>query len=423
MGAEPIFRKASLERMSSPEQLDVLLRVTSPKGWWALGALGLVLAAVVVWSIVGTITTTVDGQGVLVIPGELMMISTEQGGTLTQLHVQPGQEVHQGDLIVEIAQREVVERIDKLRSEHEELKQQDETLTKSGELSFTLQDKAIAGQRAALEKTLQTARQRRVDHQELVHKQRDLLRRRLITEQQMLAFQQGLDAINKEIGSAETSLLELIAQREKLRQSLDEAHLGRVFRIDDAKRRLELAEAELARNSRVYSPHAGRVVDIRTAAHSFVTPGTGLAELEPLGSYWQHLQVVTYVSAQEAKKIRLGNRVEVSPSTAKREKYGYIIGTVRAISVVPVASDTLYARLKNKDLAEQILKSLGGVVFELRVELDEDTSTYTHYRWSSSEGPDHHVSAGTLCTTRITVHSERPITLLIPYLKKTLGLD
>lgn len=41
---DPIFRETALERLSSPEQLDQLLQVTTPKGWFALIALLALLA-------------------------------------------------------------------------------------------------------------------------------------------------------------------------------------------------------------------------------------------------------------------------------------------------------------------------------------------------------------------------------------------
>ena len=45
MQSNPLFRPRALERLSSPERLDALMQVTSPKGWLALytiaGLLGL----------------------------------------------------------------------------------------------------------------------------------------------------------------------------------------------------------------------------------------------------------------------------------------------------------------------------------------------------------------------------------------------
>lgn len=60
-----LFRKAALERLSSPEELDQLMQVTNPKGWLALlGLAGLILAALI-WGILGHIPTIAQGQGVL----------------------------------------------------------------------------------------------------------------------------------------------------------------------------------------------------------------------------------------------------------------------------------------------------------------------------------------------------------------------
>jgi HlyD family secretion protein len=44
-GPEQLLRKASLERLSSPEQLDMIMRVTSPLGWVALVAIGVLIVA------------------------------------------------------------------------------------------------------------------------------------------------------------------------------------------------------------------------------------------------------------------------------------------------------------------------------------------------------------------------------------------
>ena len=62
---EGMFRKAALEKLSSPEQLDVMMQVTSPMGWIAMAGTGVILGFVIVWSVVGEIGIRVDGQGIL----------------------------------------------------------------------------------------------------------------------------------------------------------------------------------------------------------------------------------------------------------------------------------------------------------------------------------------------------------------------
>lgn len=54
-----IFRKETLERVSSPEQLSDYLRVTNPGIWIVLAAVVVILVGFFVWMSVGVIETTV----------------------------------------------------------------------------------------------------------------------------------------------------------------------------------------------------------------------------------------------------------------------------------------------------------------------------------------------------------------------------
>lgn len=56
--ARSIFRKASLDRISSPEQLNDYIRVTNPGVWMMLCAVILLLTGICVWGIFGRLDTT-----------------------------------------------------------------------------------------------------------------------------------------------------------------------------------------------------------------------------------------------------------------------------------------------------------------------------------------------------------------------------
>ncbi len=55
-----IFRKQSLERVSSPEELDNYLVVTRPGIWFTLIAIIVLLAGVFVWSVLGRLTVKMN---------------------------------------------------------------------------------------------------------------------------------------------------------------------------------------------------------------------------------------------------------------------------------------------------------------------------------------------------------------------------
>lgn len=418
----PLFRQASLKKLSSPEQLDQLLRVTSPAGWLALSALGLILATALTWSLVGQIDTHVTGQGILLVEGDLMVIVAEANGPLTEFEVRVGQEVRAGQVVAHIEQPDLVEAIRKSRAERVELLAQQETLTRLAKLSLELEKNASTVQRQALETTLSNARSRETELSQLVRKQQTLLSQRVIVEQQLLATRQQLDTVVEQIGQSETQLKELIAKEEKMREALQSGTLARDLRIHDVARQIQDLEAKLAQTGKVVSRYSGRVADLRVARHAVVNPGTALITLVPLGDPTRNLQAILYVNAEDGRKIQAGMTAEVSPSTVKREKFGYLIGEVQSLSELPVDPETIKARLQNQEMVEHILKQM-GVVLEVRIALVPDPTMASRYRWSSPKGPPLRITEGTLCTTRVTVEHQRPIAMVIPLLKKETGLD
>ena len=55
-----LFRKKSVDRVSSPEQLNEYIRVANPGVWMVLAAIVILLAGVVVWGFIGHLDTTLD---------------------------------------------------------------------------------------------------------------------------------------------------------------------------------------------------------------------------------------------------------------------------------------------------------------------------------------------------------------------------
>ena len=60
---DSIFRKSSLERISSPEQLNDYIRIAKPGVWLIMAALLVLMAAVLVWGIFGNVPTTFSITG------------------------------------------------------------------------------------------------------------------------------------------------------------------------------------------------------------------------------------------------------------------------------------------------------------------------------------------------------------------------
>ena len=95
-----LYRKSALERISSPEQLDKALTVTSPMSWLALVAVTFVIVVTVIWSIIGTIPVTVTTTGIVASPVSTNAVYTPESGTVTSVLVYAGSELRMGDAIL-----------------------------------------------------------------------------------------------------------------------------------------------------------------------------------------------------------------------------------------------------------------------------------------------------------------------------------
>ncbi len=59
-----LFRKSSIDRISSPEQLNDYIRVTNPSIWVILAAIIILLASAIIWGGFGSIPTKITTSGV-----------------------------------------------------------------------------------------------------------------------------------------------------------------------------------------------------------------------------------------------------------------------------------------------------------------------------------------------------------------------
>lgn len=60
MSEKSIFREKSIDRVSSPEQLNDYIKVTTPSVWLILFATLILIAGILVWAIFGKIEVNTD---------------------------------------------------------------------------------------------------------------------------------------------------------------------------------------------------------------------------------------------------------------------------------------------------------------------------------------------------------------------------
>lgn len=77
-----IFRKDSLDRIASPEQVDDYIRIASPGVWFVLAAVLLLLAGLIAWGFAGRLETRLTVQGVSAGGSAVVVLPEEQAPSL-----------------------------------------------------------------------------------------------------------------------------------------------------------------------------------------------------------------------------------------------------------------------------------------------------------------------------------------------------
>ncbi len=415
-----IFRKASLDRLSSPEQLDQVMRVTSPTGWIALLALLALLLFIVLWGVFGMIPTKVYGEGLLMKGESVININSPGSGQIDKIHIKEGQLVKKGDTVGLIKRPQLQEQIKITR-------QRLEDLLKERRLDKTMEDRnmqllaaASLAKREGYLKHIEQAREKNNEIDKRIAIDEALLEKGLITTHELLDRRDEKLNVQNTIMQLQGQIKELDVQDSQAQGNRKQKEINLEQQISEIKGKLDGLMEEYSGTTKIVSKHSGRALEIKVSEGDEVSVGSDILAMERIDGRGGGLNIVFFVSAMDGKKIDNGMKLEISPSNVSSEEYGYLIGSVTNISRFPVSRQEIKRVLGSDDLVT--LLTGRTVPFQVFGNLAQDASTPSGYRWSSKKGPPVNLHSGTVCTIGVTVDEQRPIFLVIPYLKEKLGL-
>ena len=417
MEASKTFRKVALERMSSPEQLDQLLRVTTPKSWLALLSLVALLTVAVAWGYWGQLTTRVSGQGVLIRAGGVQNVVPLGAGQVVDIRVRVGDHIAVGQVIGTVAQPSILERIRGAKSQLAEATRQSGEVLKVRSGRSRLQLEFLKLERANVEQEIEGLLAQVKAIEEQIPVDEELLAKGLITKQQVSLTRAKLEEAQAAVSAKRARLVQLNSTEFQAGTENLEANLSQENRIADLTREVEVLEKQLESESTVVSPYAGQVLEIKVAAGSLVQVGTPIISLHP---DVERLEAVLYIPAERAKELRPGMEAEILPTTVRREEYGFIRGNVVFVSDYPATEAAFMRLFENAPLVRSL--SAGGPVTEVRVDMAIDGTTPSGYKWSSRLGAPVTLSGGTLCVGEIVTRKQSPMSLVIPEIKSAIGV-
>jgi HlyD family secretion protein len=413
-----LFRKVSLERLASPEQLDQLLRVTSAQGWVGLSALFLLLATAVVWAFEGSVATKASGQGVIVRAGGVLNVVSRGSGLILSVDVKVGDEIQANQIVARIAEPVLIERMKASREALAEARQQRQRSLEVHNNETRLRDEALQRESANAQRQITVLEEQAKLAAEDIPVEEQLFTKGLVTKQQTIATRQKLIGIQGQIANIQAQLKQLDAQQFSIKAGNLQADAEMQARISNLDRDLAGMEQELNLAENVVSPYGGEVLELKVDAGGAVAAGQPILSIQ-LNAH--NFELLAYLPSAQAKDVKNGMEVQVSPATIKREEFGFMKGKVVYVSDYPVTSAALMSNFQNEMLVTALTGN--GPVTEIRVALEVDPSLSSGFQWSTPKGAPVVISSGTLCNIDIVTRRQKPATLALPYAREKLGLS
>lgn len=417
--AVKFFRKAALEKLSTPEKLDQLITIINPRSWILLATLTLLIAAGLGWGFYGTTKTKVNASGIL-LSGEVKNIVSIYNGQLLELKVKVEDEIEEGQIVAIIDQPIMRQKIEDAEAFLEEQKIQLEQLELFGSQDLRVQTQFAQEQNISTRENIKknNGRIKYLDQQ--LTKEENLLKKGLITDIQVEQTRQQILDLKNNNKSLNAKLTQVGGQTQNVEQDLEQKKTLLQQRISQARRKVGQLQEQFDLGSKITSRHTGKVIEIMTDEGLMLQPGSPLYKLGPLDTAPDEMRAVLYISSKDGKRVVEDMEAFIAPATVKPQEFGYMKGIISYVSEFPATQQGMMSVLKNEGLVRQMLAL--GTPFEVHVELEEAPKSLSGYAWTSKGGPPIDIFPGTPCSAQLTVEEQTPISIVMPALRKFFDL-
>jgi HlyD family secretion protein len=384
-----MFRKSSLDRLTSPDQIDRLLVIVRPPGWIALICMIVLATLFFLWSILGEIPITVTGVGVFFNPRDIQTINSESKGVVEIIHVTTGDKIQKGMELITL-------RNPYLSQEYEELKNK-----------IQYAEKEIVREEEKISQRLTTR----------LNLERNLLQ---IQQQKLKFLEEILSGPSKDPQLKQDLFdVQMAFQVQKNEISLIEEGLSNPNNIEEKKWELVKLQEQLntlkahLKNLVIYAPENGIVLEINTITGQSVDMGATLIWFEKALKPDEENLVFGFFPINQGTQVKVGMKAYIEFSAVNRELYGKMVGEVKR--VLPFATSKQGEILQSIPSVQlRNFLSQNSVSTVVEVEPINNLTTPSGYQWTTPQGPPFLIPRGSLSTVSILIAEKKPITYLFP---------
>ncbi len=398
----------------NPEEMNRMLKITRPRYWISLSALGLLTLVAIIWGIFGSIPQKIDGLGEIVSGKGLHGIISLYSGGVEEVGFDLGEKVKEGDILLHLLQPELRHQLIELNAELDVLRLQDSLLLTRDSKDYPNKMRFYNLEEERLKAELKHLQDQISFFELKMQQQQDLWDKGLATRENYVEAKNQLsEAHNKH-----TQTEQAVKTNELDQQSWD---YDRQYKQEDYQGQIQILKKKITdlqddydRQTIMRSPVNGMIVDKSVSNGDFVNAGTRMMVVEDIGNEKNHL-LDLFIPFNSNAVVEPGMKVMIEPFTVNHNLYGWLMGKVVEVNHFVSNTNSIIDELNNPDLVALIEQQ--GPTYRVKIALITDSSTLSGFQWSNKKGPPYNINTGTLCRASVVVKQKPPIDYIIPILK------
>ena len=398
----------------NPEEMYRMLKITRPRYWISLSALGILTLITIIWGIFGSIPQRIDGLGEIVSGKGLHGIIALYPGGVEEVNFELGEKVKENEILLHLLQPQLRHQLVELNAQLDVLKLQDSLLMNRDIKDYPNKTRFYSLEEVRLKKELSHLEDQ-ISFLELkMQQQQDLWDKGLATREDYVNAKNKLsDAHNQR-----TQTMQAVKTNELDQQSWD---YDRRYKREDYNGQIQILKKKIAdlqddydRQTIIRSPVDGTIVDKSVTSGDFVNAGTRMMVVEDRGNERNHL-LDLFIPFNSNAVVEPGMQAMIEPFTVNHNLYGWLMGEVVQVNHFVSNTNSIIDELNNPDLVALIEQQ--GPTYRVKISLISDPTTKSGFKWSNKTGPPYSINTGTLCRASILVKQKPPIDYIIPIFK------
>ncbi len=398
----------------NPEEMNRMLKITRPRYWISLTALGLLVIITIIWGIFGSIPQRIEGLGEIVSEQGLHGIIALYPGGVEQVNFELGERVKKGDVLLHLNQPQVLHQLVELNTEMEVLKLQDSLLRIRDTRDYPNKMRYYSLEEERLKKEMEHLQDQITFFELKIQQQQDLWNKGLATRENFVdAKNQLSEAHDQRIQTEQMVRTNQLDQQTWMydRVYKQEDYLGQIQILE---KKIDNISEDYNRQSIIGSPVDGIIIDMSVTNGDFVNAGTRMMVVEDLGNQKNHL-LDLFIPFNSNAEVTPGMEVMIEPFTVNHNLFGWLIGKVVEVNHFVSNTSSILDELNNPDLVALIQQQ--GPTYRVKIALITDPATKSGFKWSNRTGPPYTINTGTLCNASVLVKEKPPIDYIIPIFK------